>query len=90
MRDHSLPNPLIASFVQSINCVNKDGTPRVPGEPILSDTFVKLQHQVTHKWLHAHEYKSPLTNQIEVCGLDADDSIWKVRRQAKTTRGRTL
>ena len=32
---------------QSIYCVNKDGTPRPPGEKLRNDSLIKLKHQVT-------------------------------------------
>ncbi len=36
------------------------------GTPIKSGTVLRLQHMATNKWLHSHDFPSPLTNKHEV------------------------
>lgn len=36
------------------------------GQPIHSGDQIRLQHGTSGRWLHSHEFKSPLSNNQEV------------------------
>mmetsp|Transcript_1583 Transcript_1583/g.3611 ORF Transcript_1583/g.3611 Transcript_1583/m.3611 type:complete len:179 (-) Transcript_1583:127-663(-) len=53
------------------------------GSLIAKGTPIRLQHHSTRKWLHSHNFKSPLTNNQEVSCFGSDEQsdegdLWKV------------
>ena len=48
---------------------------------IKSGDSVMLMHLVTRFYLHTHKYRSPITNQHEVCAVQSpqgNGSVWKI------------
>jgi dolichyl-phosphate-mannose--protein O-mannosyl transferase len=45
------------------------GTEFQQGDAIPNGSIVRLQHVRTHKWLHSHHHQSPISGNLEVCGL---------------------
>eukprot|EP00891_Asterochloris_glomerata_P002996 jgi/Astpho2/2996/e_gw1.00051.185.1_t len=53
------------------------------GTPIKSGTVLRLQHMATNKWLHSHDFPSPLTNKREVSAYGSEEQsdtgdVWEV------------
>lgn len=56
---HMHPLPLACTpFAQDKPCV--------PGSPIRKGSTLRLQHGNTRKWLHSHQYHSPISGGLEV------------------------
>lgn len=47
--------------------------PCTPGSTFKKGSSIRLQHSSTRKWLHSHEYQSPLTNNQEVSAFGDDN-----------------
>uniref|UniRef100_A0A7S0YPH1 MIR domain-containing protein n=1 Tax=Polytomella parva TaxID=51329 RepID=A0A7S0YPH1_9CHLO len=45
----------------------------LPGSAIKKGFPIRLQHMSTRRWLHSHDFHSPLTNQLEVSCFGSDD-----------------
>ncbi|CAG8459272.1 6205_t:CDS:2 [Paraglomus occultum] len=50
------------------------------GQPVKCNSFIRLQHVETKKFLHSHNHKSPLSMQQEVSAYDGNDTgdNWKL------------
>ncbi|PKA52875.1 Stromal cell-derived factor 2-like protein [Apostasia shenzhenica] len=48
------------------------------GDAIPHGTIIRLQHMKTRKWLHSHLHASPISGNLEVCGIrdKKPDNVW--------------
>ena len=58
------------------------------GTPIENGAIIKLQHMATRKWLHSHNFFSPLSNNQEISCFGSNDETdtgdeWEVRLDSK-------
>lgn len=59
------------------------GEPCTQGQSIPHNAHIRLQHQVTRRWLHSHLFKSPLSYNQEVSAFGDDNTsdsgdVWQL------------
>lgn len=64
------------------------GEPCSPGAPVRKGSKLRLRHVSTRKWLHSHEYASPLSNNQEVSAFGSDTQsdggdVWSLEWDGK-------
>lgn len=58
-------------------CVLQDA-PCAPGRPIKKLQHVRLQHGATRKWLHSHQFYSPMSGNQEVCAGQSHNAPFSI------------
>lgn len=64
------------------------GEPCAPGTPVRKGSKIRLWHVSTRKWLHSHEYASPLSSNQEVSAFGSDSQtdggdVWTLEWDGK-------
>ncbi|GAX86581.1 hypothetical protein CEUSTIGMA_g13989.t1 [Chlamydomonas eustigma] len=62
--------------------------PCIPGGTFKKGSALRLQHTVTRKWLHSHQFHSPLTQNQEVSAYGSDNEsdggdVWFLEWESK-------
>lgn len=75
------PTPVFVWVVLS-SCVQD--APCAPGRPIKKQQHIRLQHGATRKWLHSHQFYSPMSGNQEVGGGSSWDAAAGVHVQSRS------
>lgn len=64
--DARTPQASHQSFTPAAIITCTQDTPCAPGRPIKKQQHIRLQHAATRKWLHSHNFYSPMSGNQEV------------------------